>query len=144
MAYLVLKSLHVISIICWMAGLLYLPRLFVYHVGVTLDGEASQTFKVMERRLLNIIMTPAMLASWSFGLFMIYLHGLSNLIVQSWFVIKLTLVFLLTSYHMFLAYHVCLLSGNHHKHGARFYRILNEVPTLIMIAIIFLTIMKPF
>ena len=135
------KSIHVISIIAWMAGMLYLPRLFVYHVDAATGSEKSETFKVMERRLLKAIMTPAMVASWVFGLWAAYEIGAFK---EGWFHAKLTLVILLSGAHGYLATCVKRFARDENSQTARFYRILNEIPTVLMIVIVILVIGKPF
>ena len=134
-------ALHIISIISWMAGLLYLPRLFVYHVDVAPGSELSETLKTMERRLLRAIMTPAMIASWVFG---IWLVALTDAHSEIWFHIKLTLIVLLSASHMAMAKWRKEFASDQNTRSARFYRIANEVPTLLMIAIVILVIVKPF
>jgi protoporphyrinogen IX oxidase len=129
--YLWIKALHVISIIAWMAGMLYLPRLFVYHCTAQKGSVQSETFKVMERRLLKAIINPAMGAAWIFGIAMIALNP-EMLKGQGWLHAKLALVLILSGMHGVLSKHV------------RLFRILNEVPTLLMIAIVILVIVKPF
>jgi protoporphyrinogen IX oxidase len=135
------KSLHVISVIAWMAALLYLPRLMVYHAESTPGSEKSETFKVMERRLLKGIATPAMAASWVFGLWMAWLIGAWG---DGWFYAKLFFVLLLSGYHGVLARWVRTFAADRNVRPARFYRIANEVPTLLMIAIVILAVVKPF
>ncbi|NBN65593.1 protoporphyrinogen oxidase HemJ [Pannonibacter tanglangensis] len=139
--YLWLKSLHVIAIIAWMAGLLYLPRLFVYHVDAPAGSQQSETFKVMERRLLKAIMTPAMLVSWGLGLWLAYDIGAFS---QGWFHAKLTLVLVMSGMHGYLAGCVKVFARDANTRPARFYRMLNEVPTVLMIGIVILVIGKPF
>ena len=135
------KAAHVISVIAWMAALLYLPRLLVYHADAGAGSEPSETFKVMERRLLKAIATPAMLATWIFGLWVASLQGVW---ADGWFVAKLLLVAALSAFHMALARWVRLFAADGNRHPAKFYRFVNEVPTLIMIAVIILVIVKPF
>lgn len=139
--YLWLKSLHVISIIAWMAGMLYLPRLFVYHCSAEPGSAQSETFKVMERRLLKAIMNPAMIASWVFGLWVAYEI---NAFSSGWFHAKLTLVLLMSGAHGYLASRVKVFARDANTKPAKFYRVLNEVPTLLMIIIVILVIGKPF
>jgi len=141
MEYLILKALHVMAIIAWMAGLFYLPRLFVYHVE---SGEANETFKVMERRLLNMITTPAMIASWVLGLGVAAMIGFPALLEQGWAWTKLVLVLALTAYHFLLAYYVKLFARDQNVRSGRYYRVINEVPTLLMIGIVLMTILQPF
>ncbi|MEH0070810.1 protoporphyrinogen oxidase HemJ [Pannonibacter sp. Pt2-lr] len=139
--YLWLKSLHVISIIAWMAGMLYLPRLFVYHCDATPGSAQSETFKVMERRLLKAIINPAMISSWIFGLWVAYEI---NAFSDGWFHAKLTLVLLMSGAHGYLAGRVKVFARDENTKPAKFYRILNEVPTVLMILIVILVIGKPF
>ena len=144
MTYLFVKSLHVIAIIAWMAGLLYLPRLFVYHVDAAPGSEMSETFKVMEQRLLRIIMNPAMLASWVLGLWLAFGLGAVDMGADFWFHAKLTLVVVMTVFHMALAKWRKEFAADQNTRSARFYRFMNEVPTVLMIAIVLLVIVKPF
>jgi len=143
-SYLIFKSLHVISIIAWMAGLLYLPRLFVYHADAKPGSDVSETFKVMERRLLKAIMTPAMLASWGFGLWLAFGEGVVDMATDFWFHAKLLCVVLLSAFHMALAKWRKGFETDSNAHPARFYRFMNEVPTVLMIVIVFLVVVKPF
>ncbi|WP_428650371.1 protoporphyrinogen oxidase HemJ [Roseibium sp.] len=139
--YLWVKSLHVISIIAWMAGMLYLPRLFVYHVDAEIGSVQSETFKVMERRLLKAIINPAMIAAWVFGLWMAYeLEAWRD----GWFHAKFALVFILSGVHGYFSRLVKTFARDENKRPARFYRMLNEVPTVLMIGIVILVIGKPF
>ncbi|HYD71389.1 protoporphyrinogen oxidase HemJ [Azospirillum sp.] len=142
MAYEWVKALHVISIIAWMAGLLYLPRLFVYHTAATPGSEASETFKVMERRLLRAIMNPAMIASWVFGIWMLIL--IPEWFKQGWLHAKLSFVVVLTVSHMLMARWRRAFEEDRNTHPQRFFRIWNEVPTLLMIGIVIFVIVKPF
>lgn len=143
MDYLWVKALHVISVIAWMAGLLYLPRLFVYHTQATVGSPESQTFKVMERKLLRLIMNPAMIASWVFGLWLIVLLG-SSAMTAGWLHGKLALVILLSVAHGFMARWRKDFERDTNRHTERFFRTVNEVPTLLMIGIVILVIVKPF
>jgi putative membrane protein len=136
-------AFHVIAIIAWMAGLLYLPRLFVYHAGSPKGSEQSETFKIMERRLLRFITTPAMGASWVFGLILAF-SGLINWSADGWFHLKLALVILLSAFHGFLAKWTKDFAQDRNTHPARFYRMVNEIPTVLMIAIVILVVVKPF
>tara|TARA_B100001996_G_scaffold189440_1_gene144911 strand:- start:9847 stop:10281 length:435 start_codon:yes stop_codon:yes gene_type:complete len=140
--YLFFKALHLIAIISWMAGLLYLPRIFVYHSETKDNQGQKETFKIMEKRLFFYIMNPAMILSWIFGLLLIHSIGLESL-SNFWLQIKLVLIFLLTIYHFFLLN--CLRNFNidENNYSSRFYRIINEVPTVLLIAIIFIVIFKP-
>lgn len=135
------KALHIISIIAWMAGMLYLPRLFVYHCDAAAGSESSETFKIMERRLLKAIMTPAMISSWLFGLWAAVEIGAFS---QGWFHAKLTLVLIMSGVHGYLAGCVKRFAKDENTKPARFYRILNEVPTVLMIVIVILVVGKPF
>jgi putative membrane protein len=138
-----IKALHVISIIAWMAGLLYLPRLFVYHCQVPAGSEASETFKVMERRLLRAIMNPAMIAAYVFGIAMIAMNR--ELFLQGgWLHAKLLFVLLLTVSHMMMARWRRDFAEDRNTRPQRFFRIANEVPTLLMIGIVIFVIVKPF
>jgi|TARA_B100000131_G_scaffold256028_1_gene250692 putative membrane protein len=140
--YLLFKSLHLIAVISWMAGLLYLPRIFVYHVENSEKKETTEIFEVMEKRLYFYIMRPAMILSWLFGIILIYINGI-EIFSQLWMHIKLGLVVLLTIYHEYLG--VCLksLKSNNNTKTSKFFRIINEVPTIILIFIIFIVIFKP-
>lgn len=141
--YLWVKALHVISVIAWMAGMLYLPRLFVYHCGAAVGSEQSETFKVMERRLLKAIINPAMAATWIFGITMI---AINPEIMQGagWLHAKLALVLLMSGVHGVLSRYVRLFANDANTKPAGYFRILNEVPTLLMIAIVILVIVRPF
>ena len=140
--YLWLKSFHIISMVAWFAGLFYLPRLFVYHVNAK-SKESRQTFEVMEAKLLRIIMNPAMILTWIFGLWM-FAVNLEFLKTAGWLHAKLLLVVILSGYHMALAkYHRKLAAGDNEK-SEKFFRIINEFPTLILIAVVLLAILKPF
>ena len=140
--YLLFKSLHLIAVISWMAGLLYLPRIFVYHVENKNDQNISNVFKVMERKLYFYIMMPAMVLSWILGLLLISSIGFDQL-ANKWLEIKLILVLILTIYHLFLG--VCLkkFSIDKNTYSSKFYRIFNEVPTILLILIVFIVIFKP-
>jgi putative membrane protein len=136
-----LKALHVISVIAWMAGMLYLPRLFVYHADAKPGSELSETFKVMERRLLRAIINPAMGAAWIFGLWMAWAGDLWD---QHWFHAKLVLVILMSTLHSFLSRWRRHFAADANQHSARFYRVVNEGVTLLLIGIVILVIVKPF
>ncbi|WP_082108856.1 protoporphyrinogen oxidase HemJ [Azospirillum thiophilum] len=142
MLYEWIKALHVISIIAWMAGLLYLPRLFVYHCDAPAGSDASERFKVMERRLLRAIMNPAMIAAYVFGIAMIVLTP--EWLKQGWLHAKLLFVLLLTASHMMMARWRRDFAEDRNSRPQRFYRIANEVPTLLMIGIVIFVIVKPF
>ncbi|MEM8876337.1 MAG: protoporphyrinogen oxidase HemJ [Pseudomonadota bacterium] len=138
-----LKAGHVLSIIAWMAAMLYLPRLFVYHAGVEAGSESSETFKVMERRLYKAIMTPAMLSSWVFGLAMILYAGLLTT-GSYWLHMKLVIVLAMTGFHGFCARWLRAFAEDRNAHSGRFFRFMNEVPTLMMIIVVVLVIVQPF
>ena len=140
--YLLFKSLHLISVISWMAGLLYLPRLFVYHAETSNNESKKETFKLMEKRLFFYIMNPAMILSWLFGVLLIHSIGIENL-SQFWLQLKLGMVLILSSYHFFLFQCLKNFSENNSKYSPKFYRIINEVPTLLLIGIIFVVVFKP-
>lgn len=139
--YLWIKALHVIAIIAWMAGLLYLPRLFVYHCEAEKGSVQSETFKIMERRLLRAIMNPAMIVAWVAGLFLAWD---ANLWRDGWFMAKFACVCALSFVHHRLAKDVKLFAADANERPQRYYRILNEVPTLLMIGIVIFVIVKPF
>ena len=140
--YLLFKSIHLIAVISWMAGLLYLPRIFVYHGENKNSLETCETFKVMERKLYNFIMMPAMILSWIFGFLLIGSIGFDQM-ANKWLQIKLFLVIVLTAYHFFLG--VCLkkFSLDLNTYSSRFYRIFNKVPTILLILIVFIVVFKP-
>ena len=140
--YLLFKSLHLIAVISWMAGLLYLPRIFVYHVENLEKKETTEIFEVMEKRLYFYIMRPAMILSWLFGIILVYISGV-DIFSQLWMHIKLGLVVLLTIYNEYLG--ICLksLKSKNNTKSSKFFRIVNEVPTIILIFIIFIVIFKP-
>ena len=140
--YLLFKSLHLIAVISWMAGLLYLPRIFVYHAEKNSEKNTSETFKIMERRLMYYIMTPAMILSWFFGIFLILINEIS-ITLNLWVQTKLFLVVLLTIYHLFLGYYLRKFALDQNKKSAKFFRIINEIPTILLILIIFVIIYKP-
>ena len=140
--YLLFKSLHLISVISWMAGLLYLPRIFVYHAENKDDNNTSEVFKVMERKLYFYIMTPAMVLSWVFGLLLIHSIGFQQL-GQTWMVLKIVFVLLLTTYHFYLGKILGQFKIDMNEHSSKYYRYINEIPTLLLILIIFIVIFKP-
>src|SRR4029453_9079052 len=142
-AYLWIKALHIVSVVAWMAGLLYLPRLFVYHAEAAAGSPQSQTFKVMERRLLRGIMNPAMGAAYIFGILLLLTPGIVNW-ATGWVYVKLALVAVLTIYHHALARWRKEFAADANKRSARFYRLMNELPTAILIAIVILVVVKPF
>jgi len=141
MIYLWLKALHVVAVIAWMAGLLYLPRLFVYHCAAQAGSVQSETFKVMERRLLKAIMNPAMAAVWLLGVVLAWQGGW---LTSGWLLAKLALVLGLSALHRILARQVKIFAADKNTRPARYFRILNEVPTLLMIGIVILVVVKPF
>ena len=140
--YLLFKSLHLIAGVSWMAGLLYLPRIFVYHVENKENREATDIFEVMEKRLFFYIMRPAMILTWVFGLVLIYLNGI-DIFSQLWFQIKIVLKILLSAYNDYLGKCLVALKNSTNKRSAKFFRIINEIPTIILIIVVFLTIFKP-
>ena len=142
--YLWLKAFHIIAVIAWMAGMLYLPRLFVYHATSTPGSEQSETFKVMERRLLKAIINPAMIATWVLGLSLIWLMGRQAFAQAHWLHAKLALVLAMSGLHGYLARQVKQFAADHNRHTARFFRIINEVPTALLIVIVLLAVLKPF
>jgi putative membrane protein len=141
-AYGVVKALHVVSVISWMAGLLYLPRLFVYHAAEAPGSATSETFKVMERRLYRAIMNPAMMATWAFGLAMLWMNP--GWLQDGWMHAKLFLVLVMTAAHHMMGRWRKGFAADENKNSARYYRIANEVPTLVMVVVVFLVITKPF
>ena len=140
--YLLFKSLHLIAVISWMAGLLYLPRIFVYHSQNNAQPIISEVFKVMEKKLFYYIMTPAMILSWIFGLILIHEIGFDKL-AQKWMILKLICVVLLTLYHLYLGKILGQFKLDSNKYSHKFYRYINEIPTLLLILIIFVVIFKP-
>lgn len=142
-AYPWLKALHIIAVIAWMAGLLYLPRLFVYHAGVPADSNRAAMLQVMERRLLHGIMAPAAIMTYGFGLLLAVTPGIVAW-QQGWIWAKLGLVAMLTAYHLLLAHWRRELAAGKQSHSVRFYRIVNEIPTVVMIGIVVLVVLKPF
>ena len=136
-----IKALHVIAVISWMAGMLYLPRLFVYHCEAEPGSKQSETFKVMERRLLKAIINPAMIVTWLAGLWMVWEGGWYK---AGWFHAKFALVILMSALHGFFTARVRDFALDRNSRSQRFYRIINEVPTVLMIAIVILVIVKPF
>ena len=141
-AYLLFKSLHLIAVISWMAGLLYLPRIFVYHSENMNREEICTVFKTMERKLYNYIMMPAMILTWLFGLILISQVGFESMGTK-WLQIKLILVILLTAYHFYLGSLLTSFNKNNNKRSSKFFRWLNEFPTLLLIIIVFVVIFKP-
>ena len=141
--YLLFKSLHLISVISWMAGLLYLPRIFVYHSQNNTQSIISDVFKVMEKKLFFYIMTPAMILSWLFGLLLIHEIGFQQL-GQTWMILKLVFVVILTIYHFYLGSCIKSLKNGNNTKSSKFFRIANEIPTILLILVVFLAILKPF
>ncbi len=142
--YLWLKAFHLVAVISWMAGLLYLPRLMVYHCDAEAGGKQSETFKIMERRLLKAIMTPAMIVSWAIGLALVWASGPAYVLGTAWFWVKLVLVVGLTGVHMMLAGHVRKFAEDCNERSKTYFRIINEVPTVLMLVIVILVVVKPF
>jgi protoporphyrinogen IX oxidase len=140
-AYPWIKALHIISVIAWMAGMLYLPRLYVYHAEVPVGSPQSETFKVMERRLLRVIINPAMTATWIFGLILLIQY---EVYTQPWMHVKLVLVVILSAMHGFFSRWRRDFAADRSRRPARFYRIANEVPALILVLVVILAVVKPF
>ena len=140
--YLLFKSLHLIAVISWMAGLLYLPRIFVYHVENFDRKESTEIFETMEHKLYLYIMRPAMLLSWLFGIILIYILGIESF-SYLWIQIKLVLVIILTVYHEYLGRCMRLLKSGDNNKSSKFFRIINEIPTVLLILIVFIVIFKP-
>ena len=141
-SYLLFKSLHLIAVISWMAGLLYLPRIFVYHVENINDQNSTNIFKTMEKKLYFYIMMPAMILSWIFGLILISIVGF-DVLSATWIQLKLIFVVLLTFYHFYLGHFLSKLKSNQNTKTSSFFRIINEVPTILLILIVFIVIFKP-
>ena len=139
--YLLFKSLHLVAVISWMAGLLYLPRIFVYHSEAEHESQ-KDVFKTMERKLYNYIMMPAMLLSWLFGVLLIHSLGF-GVFVELWMQIKIIAVTILTYYHFLLGKYLNDFAINDNKKSSKFYRIINEVPTIILIVVVFVVVFKP-
>ena len=140
--YLTFKALHLIAVISWMAGLLYLPRIFVYHTENQEEKQINKVFKIMEFKLYNYIMMPAMILSWIFGLILIGSIGFEQL-HSTWLIIKLALVVVLTIYHFFLGNCLNKFKNDENKYSSRFFRIFNEIPTILLILIVFIVVFKP-
>jgi protoporphyrinogen IX oxidase len=143
--YLLFKSIHLIAVISWMAGLLYLPRIFVYHSDAVKNKKSEDlksTFKVMEKRLFIYIMNPAMIVSWIFGILLIHTIGINN-IAFLWLQLKIFLVVILTAYHFFLFQCLRKFAKNNNFFSSKFYRIINEIPTVLLVAIILVVVFKP-
>ncbi|MGB0919817.1 MAG: protoporphyrinogen oxidase HemJ [Alphaproteobacteria bacterium] len=142
--YLWVKALHVIAVISWMAGMLYLPRLFVYHTQVDVGSAESERFKVMEHKLMRVIINPAMVVTWLMGLTMVFTPGIIDWTVDIWFHVKFTLVILLSGVHgMFSKWRKDFAADQNQK-SEKFFRLMNEAPTLMMIAIVIMVIVRPF
>jgi putative membrane protein len=139
--YLWVKAFHIIAVIAWMAGMLYLPRLFVYHAAAKPGSEQAETFKVMEERLLKFIMTPAMIVTWLLGIVLV-LQG--QFLTATWFHIKIVLVLVMTVTHGLFSHWVNEFSLDRNSHSPRFYRITNEIPTAILVFTVILASVKPF
>ena len=139
--YLLFKSLHLIAVISWMAGLLYLPRIFVYHSEANHESQKN-VFKTMERKLYNYIMMPAMFLSWLFGVLLIHSLGFA-VFAELWMKIKTVAVLILTYYHFLLGKYLNDFAINNNKKSSKFYRIINEVPTIILIVVVFVVVFKP-
>ena len=140
--YLTFKALHLIAVISWMAGLLYLPRIFVYHSETIENKQQSETFKLMEKRLYFYIMNPAMILSWIFGILLIYTQGIESLVFL-WMKIKFGLVIILTAYHFYLLIFIKDFQMDINTKTSKYFRIINEVPTILLIIIIFVVVFKP-
>ena len=140
--YLLFKSLHLISVISWMAGLLYLPRIFVYHAQNNSEIKTSEIFKTMEKKLFFYIMTPAMILSWIFGILLIHSIGFQQ-VGQIWMILKIALVTILTLYHFYLGKILNQFKLDQNVHTHKFYRFINEIPTLLLILIVFVVVFKP-
>ncbi len=140
--YLLFKSFHIISFVAWMAGLFYLPRLFVYHSEESIDSNTYKKFILMEKRLLKFIMNPAMISTWLFGLALV-LYNKEAFIFTLWFLLKFLLVLILSAYHGFLS--ICRKNflNKSNKRSSYFFRVINEVPTIVLILIVFLAVFKP-
>ena len=139
--YLLFKSLHLIAVISWMAGLLYLPRIFVYHTEAEHDSQVK-IFKIMERKLYNFIMMPAMILSWLFGFLLIHYLGF-EIFFDLWMQIKSVSILLLTYYHFYLGKHLRLFTTSNNTNSSKFFRIINEIPTILLIVIVFTVVFKP-
>ena len=139
MIFNILKTIHIFSVIAWMAGLLYLPRIFMYHADKEIKKDTSETFKVMERKLFNIIMTPAFILTWLSGLSMIHYLG-----IDTWLIIKIFFVVLLTGYHFLCRKWLKDFANDSNARKSNFFRITNEIPAIFLIVIIILVVFKPF
>ena len=144
-SYLLFKSIHLIAVVSWMVGLLYLPRIFVYHSEAVVNNKSEDlmsTFKIMEKRLFIYIMNPAMIVSWIFGVLLIYAIGVDNF-GSLWLQLKLFFVIILTIYHFFLFQCLRKFAENSNSYSPKFYRVINEIPTVVLIATVFIIIFKP-
>ena len=142
-SYLLFKSLHLIAVISWMAGLLYLPRIFVYHVENINNQNSTNIFKTMEKKLYFYIMMPAMILSWIFGLILIFIIGF-DVLLATWMQLKLIFIVLLTFYHFYLGRCLKNFAFEQNNKTSKFFRIINEFPTILLILIVFVVIFKPF
>lgn len=140
--FLIIKALHMISVIAWMAGMFYLPRLYVYHTENSNEKKICEVFEVMERKLLRMIINPAMISSFLFGLMLIYIYGFSN--YGGWLHVKLLMLLFMVIFHAMLVKYRKELANGVFKHSSKYYRSINEVPTILMIIIVFLAILRPF
>ena len=138
------KALHVISLIAWMAGVFYLPRLYVYHTALTMGSPESERFKVMERRLLKQIINPAMIATWLFGLMLVLTPGVIDWAHDGWWHVKFTMVLLMSGFHGAMSKWRREFLEDRNRRSHKFYRIANEVPTILMVIIVIMVIVKPF
>ena len=141
-SYLLFKSLHLIAVISWMAGLLYLPRIFVYHVENNEKKQATYIFEIMEKKLYFYIMRPAMIITWLFGIILIYINGV-EILFQAWMQIKIILVILLSVFHEYLGRCLYSLKNNTNTRSTKYFRTINEIPTIILILVVFIVIFKP-
>jgi len=141
-SYLLFKSLHLIAVISWMAGLLYLPRIFVYHVENNEKKQATDIFEIMEKKLYFYIMRPAMILTWLFGIILIYINGV-EILSQTWIQIKVILVILLSVFHEYLGRCLYSLKNNTNTRSTKYFRTINEIPTIILILVVFIVIFKP-
>jgi putative membrane protein len=139
MIFNIIKTIHIFSVISWMAGILYLPRIFVYHADKKIKKETSETFKIMERKLYQYIMVPSFLITWISGIFMVHYLGLNK-----WLIIKFFFVILLTAYHFFCQKLLSNFALDKNVFSSRFFRFINEIPAVIILIIIFLVVFKPF
>ena len=141
-SYLLFKSLHLIAVVSWMAGLLYLPRIFVYHVENNEKKQITEIFETMEKRLYFYIMRPAMILTWLLGIILIYLNG-SEIFSQLWIQLKFVLIILLSIFHEYLGKCLYSLKNNTNTKSAKYFRIINEIPTIILILVVFVVVFKP-